>query len=275
MKKIGRNDPCPCGNGRKYKKCCLLAHPTRPQFTAQERASPLHRLEALVDEPRWRPIEERAEAVFWGPCQEAFDQLADDDLASMSEGAFDFWFFFDHRPEGRSRVAEAFLNGATDLTDGERHYLEQAKSSCMRLYEVVEARPGESLRLRDLTSGQEVRVRERLASQQLRKWDLLAARVMPAGASGQPEIDGGCYPLPRMHREDLLAHMTKVTRPVKSLTATVQCAKVSPRALPSRAPERKGPITHRRYLRFPVGKRPLRRFSQTLQRPMVGPLRHA
>jgi preprotein translocase subunit SecA len=23
-KKVGRNDPCPCGSGRKYKKCCLL-----------------------------------------------------------------------------------------------------------------------------------------------------------------------------------------------------------------------------------------------------------
>ena len=23
MKKIGRNDTCPCGNGKKYKKCCL------------------------------------------------------------------------------------------------------------------------------------------------------------------------------------------------------------------------------------------------------------
>ncbi|HCC43933.1 MAG TPA: zinc chelation protein SecC [Gammaproteobacteria bacterium] len=22
MPKVGRNDPCPCGNGRKYKKCC-------------------------------------------------------------------------------------------------------------------------------------------------------------------------------------------------------------------------------------------------------------
>jgi len=22
--KIGRNDPCPCGSGQKYKKCCLL-----------------------------------------------------------------------------------------------------------------------------------------------------------------------------------------------------------------------------------------------------------
>jgi len=23
--KIGRNDPCPCGSGKKYKKCCLAA----------------------------------------------------------------------------------------------------------------------------------------------------------------------------------------------------------------------------------------------------------
>ncbi len=22
--KIGRNDPCPCGSGKKYKKCCAL-----------------------------------------------------------------------------------------------------------------------------------------------------------------------------------------------------------------------------------------------------------
>jgi len=21
--KIGRNDPCPCGSGKKYKKCCM------------------------------------------------------------------------------------------------------------------------------------------------------------------------------------------------------------------------------------------------------------
>jgi hypothetical protein len=27
-KKVGRNDPCPCGSGKKYKKCCevRLAH---------------------------------------------------------------------------------------------------------------------------------------------------------------------------------------------------------------------------------------------------------
>ena len=25
LPKAGRNDPCPCGSGRKYKKCCLSA----------------------------------------------------------------------------------------------------------------------------------------------------------------------------------------------------------------------------------------------------------
>jgi preprotein translocase subunit SecA len=23
--KVGRNDPCPCGSGKKYKKCCISA----------------------------------------------------------------------------------------------------------------------------------------------------------------------------------------------------------------------------------------------------------
>jgi tetratricopeptide (TPR) repeat protein len=31
MEKTGRNDPCPCGSGKKYKKCCL------PKHEAQER----------------------------------------------------------------------------------------------------------------------------------------------------------------------------------------------------------------------------------------------
>ena len=25
FKAVGRNDPCPCGSGRKFKKCCLTA----------------------------------------------------------------------------------------------------------------------------------------------------------------------------------------------------------------------------------------------------------
>ena len=35
-KKIGRNQPCPCGSGKKYKKCCLLKSSSGPGKTADK-----------------------------------------------------------------------------------------------------------------------------------------------------------------------------------------------------------------------------------------------
>jgi len=29
--KIGRNSPCPCGSGKKYKRCCLASCAPRPE----------------------------------------------------------------------------------------------------------------------------------------------------------------------------------------------------------------------------------------------------
>jgi len=36
--KVGRNDPCPCGSGKKYKKCCLAKDEAATRQSAQERA---------------------------------------------------------------------------------------------------------------------------------------------------------------------------------------------------------------------------------------------
>jgi SEC-C motif len=36
--KVGRNDPCPCGSGKKYKQCCLLTQKkpgTKKKFAAK------------------------------------------------------------------------------------------------------------------------------------------------------------------------------------------------------------------------------------------------
>ncbi|MFA5249888.1 MAG: SEC-C metal-binding domain-containing protein [Parachlamydiales bacterium] len=35
MGKVGRNDPCPCGSGKKYKKCCEEKDKT-PSFQKKE-----------------------------------------------------------------------------------------------------------------------------------------------------------------------------------------------------------------------------------------------
>ncbi|MFH1116640.1 MAG: DUF1186 domain-containing protein [Pseudomonadota bacterium] len=46
--KIGRNEPCPCGSGKKYKKCCLLKGETNPFAAAPPKAvDELDELDAL------------------------------------------------------------------------------------------------------------------------------------------------------------------------------------------------------------------------------------
>ncbi|MEJ2040503.1 MAG: SEC-C metal-binding domain-containing protein [Desulfosarcinaceae bacterium] len=45
--KIGRNDPCPCGSGKKYKKCCMGKSQAPSQSLYYRRLSEAH--DRLVD----------------------------------------------------------------------------------------------------------------------------------------------------------------------------------------------------------------------------------
>ena len=45
--KIGRNDPCPCGSGKKYKRCCLVKPRLIPNVTE---VTPTPELESLRDQ---------------------------------------------------------------------------------------------------------------------------------------------------------------------------------------------------------------------------------
>lgn len=46
MSDIGRNDPCPCGSGKKYKKCCL----GKPRQYSPELEADLELGKKLVEE---------------------------------------------------------------------------------------------------------------------------------------------------------------------------------------------------------------------------------
>ncbi len=52
MAKIGRNDPCFCGSGKKYKRCCLakVEEAERLAFATREAAHPRTGLESDTDE---------------------------------------------------------------------------------------------------------------------------------------------------------------------------------------------------------------------------------
>ena len=71
--KIGRNAPCPCGSGKKYKKCCLSREgaPRRPEAAAPRRPAP-------AAAPGWVVIEE----------DDPLDELAEEIDAHIEAGRF-------------------------------------------------------------------------------------------------------------------------------------------------------------------------------------------
>ncbi len=59
--KIGRNDPCPCGSGKKYKKCCLnAASPTEnnSRFIYTDLDNLSNQVPALIEQQKYKEAEE-------------------------------------------------------------------------------------------------------------------------------------------------------------------------------------------------------------------------
>ena len=68
--RVSRNDPCPCGSGKKYKQCCLLkevaAHPTRPSPTITD----------LHGNPKKRPRYPIGTVALYGPDDKTTTKIA-------------------------------------------------------------------------------------------------------------------------------------------------------------------------------------------------------
>jgi hypothetical protein len=123
---VGRNDPCPCGSGKKYKKCCLAKDEVAARQAAQERTRVVRAVEPRagsdpfagfpaytpppLPEPRSRSSAEVAREELWAAFQAAdvaeqtalfrraiADGLLDDEYAYemlaylRDEGDFALW----------------------------------------------------------------------------------------------------------------------------------------------------------------------------------------
>ncbi len=216
MKKIGRNDPCPCGSGRKHKKCCL-GHGGFQSYTADERASALQKIDDFVDQRRWQGYEEEAMEIFWDDLDEKLPQM-DEYVELMSDSMFDFWYCFDFKIDDEQPLIAYFLDEGPSLTKGEQSFLNIAARSSVRLYEAVKVIPGKSITLKDLINGQVAEVKEILGSQSMKRHEILAARIMASGASGRPEMDGGLFLYPRMQSEWIVTKVKSMYEEVKKET---------------------------------------------------------
>jgi hypothetical protein len=213
MNKIGRNDPCPCGSGKKYKKCCLekresgsAAATETGSFTSKERASAIQKLLQFASGPEFETDRDIAASLFWGGllADRTDEEIRMVEALEQTEINFNTWFLYDMDLEDEKTVTDFFLaQEGRRLPPGEAAYLKAAAKTHFRLYEVEQVEIDKGFRLKDLWTGESLHVSERAATHSFVQWDLMATRLMNLGGDLWVS-DGGIYNYPPRAKEFLL-----------------------------------------------------------------------
>ncbi len=211
MEKTGRNDPCPCGSGKKYKQCCLKAQETQ---SAQERTQAAPRalkwLMTMHSQAVHRALDE---AFFAGLAEEQHARLHElerENFDGIMANALE-WLLADGiiQVKGQEwRVADLVLGRGCPLFSVEqRQWLDLLAAHPLRLFEVIDVTPGESMLLKDaiLAERAPVRVQERAGSRQVLPFDLIGARVLPV--ADHFELSGAIYSIPRHRSQGLIEEL--------------------------------------------------------------------
>jgi hypothetical protein len=184
-KKIGRNDACPCGSGRKYKDCHLpIKEAARSEqlLLRQAQDSLLPKImEAAQSVPEDFPP---AFARFWQE-KYTFDQMSDlDGIEDRGAERFLTWFAFDFRQDSGLTLIDqldaAAEIGGFEVDSYERRLLSQWRPVRMRPYVVVEVDKRRGIHLRDLLSGVVHDVADYNAARRLTIGEVVVGHLTPA-----------------------------------------------------------------------------------------------
>ena len=182
MSKFNRNDPCPCGSGKKYKKCCLI----ETYIAIGKEDSIRERLvqELMVFfEKNYKHTLEDAHFLFWDDFIPA-EHLEGTSL-DIAYQNFMEWLIFDHLidVDNDKTLIDLYMEKNKKLSLDEHRVLTMMKNSVISLYEVQEVFPEKGLLLKDLLMGGEYDVREKSATRSVRKWDIFASRLLLVDSS--------------------------------------------------------------------------------------------
>ena len=210
--KVGRNAPCPCGSGRKYKKCCLPKESPAPSM--RQVSGPDGRLRERLVEYVTRSLPQadvdRAPQEFFEGRFELPDrrlQMVETE-AEADFGAFLEWLIHDFRlSTGQTPIARFLAERGHSLPAEERAILEEWQDAVVGLHEVIDLEPGKSLTLRDVFTGETFQVREVRGSLSAARWDLLSNRVIRV--QGERQLSGSVTAFNAPDREKLVQHVSE------------------------------------------------------------------
>lgn len=151
--KIGRNEPCPCGSGKKYKVCC--AESDAPSLGNAAVASALEKLASFATRPEFNERRNGSMNYFRDALGEATEEEFFECLDDLgAEAAFVDFSVFDELFENEQSICDLFLadRASRHLTPGEREALEALANSHFSYYEVLSGE-GNELEVEDMVSG--------------------------------------------------------------------------------------------------------------------------
>lgn len=210
MYKVGRNDPCPCGSGLKYKKCCLDKDRPAAALSSEEFAATASVIAWLKTNYKDEVDDAICETYLGRTQQEYLDTLhaLPPGPKGMLEINIGEWLVSDAILEfGGKRVRAVDLAlgpGGPLLTAHGKEWVKAIGESPLSLYEVQEVTPGEGLEVKDLLrrDAPVVKVTERSASRTLVKWDIFGARI--AHRPDGHVFTGAIYPMDRQRAHKCL-----------------------------------------------------------------------
>ncbi len=198
----GRNDPCPCGSGKKYKKCCLSRTYTESGREDFIRNKLVQDLLGFFKRKYGHTFDD-ARLLFWDDFNP--DEQLDGYTWDIAEINFWEWVVHDFAidEEDGKTLIDLYMESKVGMLPNEHKVLTIMKNSVISLYEVQEVFPEEGLLLKDIILGGEYDVKEKAATRSLSKWDIYATRLIYI--DGKYIMSGSVYPYPLKQKERILA----------------------------------------------------------------------
>lgn len=168
MSAASRNAPCPCGSGRKFKRCCTdsLGHPKRVAETH----------DAVGERMRAWAFEQEPDAIRAALAEITADLedavLGDADLALIA-----CWALNDRVLPGGGTLAQRYAQ-RPDLSVDETDVAQRIAAARLGLLRVMGTSPGHWIELDDITGARQARVMSHGVSRTVRKGEMLVARIM-------------------------------------------------------------------------------------------------
>jgi len=206
--RVGRNDPCPCGSGKKYKNCCLkkdrAQHLRESAWHRQEQAT-AEKLLAYAQRPALQRQLSVAFDLFWNGRYgvEGWNLLEQGEIGRFLE-----WYIHDYRLEqSKKRIIDLFLEemGTTLLAD-ELERVRSWSDSYISLYRITQLQP-DAISLHDVFQDTEEASAGDSLGQLGLEGDLLLGRLLHTSEPGH--FSWAAILLPATVEANLVSQMTR------------------------------------------------------------------